>query len=80
MRHLLCYYTENDVSTKVRGRRYDQVLAEAVVRRFSSKWMLLKTSQISQEKNLCWSHFLMKLQVQRSANLLKRDSSTGAFL
>ena len=22
----LCYYTENDVSTKVRGRRYDKVL------------------------------------------------------
>ena len=26
---LLCYYTENDVSMKVRGRRYDYVLSEA---------------------------------------------------
>ena len=23
LNNLLCYYTENDVSTKVRGRRYD---------------------------------------------------------
>ena len=37
---------ENDISTK-----------EAVARRFSSKWMLLKTSKISQEKNLFWSLF-----------------------
>ena len=37
LNNLLCYYTENDVSTKVRGRRYDYVLSEAVARRCSSK-------------------------------------------
>ena len=35
--NLLCYYTENDVSTIVRGRRYDYILSDAVVRRYSSK-------------------------------------------
>ena len=50
----LCYYTENDAITKVRGRRYDYVLtilgrAETVVRRFPSKQVFLKILQISQE-------------------------------
>ena len=31
-------------------------------------------------KRLCWSLFLIKLQVFRSANLLKRDSNTDVFL
>ena len=31
-------------------------------------------------KPLCWSLFLVKLQVFRSAILLKRDSNTGVFL
>ena len=76
MRYLLCYYIENDLSTKVRGRR-SQMFED--VRRCSSKWMLLKTSQISQEKKLCWSLFLIKLQA-RSATLLKIDCSIGVFL
>ena len=31
-------------------------------------------------KHHCWSAFLMKLQMWRSAMLLKRDSITGVFL
>ena len=31
-------------------------------------------------KHLCWSFFLMKLQVCRPAMLLKRDSKTDVFL
>ena len=31
-------------------------------------------------KYLCWSHFLIKQQVLRTATLLKRDSNTGVFL
>ena len=31
-------------------------------------------------KHLCWSLFLIKLEVWRSAVLLKRDSNTGVFL
>ena len=31
-------------------------------------------------KHLCWALFLIKLQVFRSATLLKRDSNTGVFL
>ena len=49
------YYIEKDVSSKVRGGLYDQVLqilgrAEAVARRCSLKWVFLNISQISQEK------------------------------
>ena len=32
------------------------------------------------EKQLCWSHFLIKLQVFRSATLLIRDTNTDVFL
>ena len=31
-------------------------------------------------KRLCWSPFLMKLQVFRSATLLKRNSNKGVFM
>ena len=31
-------------------------------------------------KHLCWSFFLIKMQVSRPATLLKRDSNTGVFL
>ena len=31
-------------------------------------------------KYLCWSFFLIKLQDQRSATLLKADSNTDVFL
>ena len=31
-------------------------------------------------KHLCWSLFLIKLQLFKSATLLKRDSNTGDFL
>ena len=36
---------------------------EAVVRRCFSKHVFLKMSQYSQEKNLCWSLFLIMLQI-----------------
>ena len=41
---------------------------------------ILKHFAISTGKHLCWSLFLITLQVWRSATLLKRDSNTGAFL
>ena len=49
LNNLLCYYTENDVSTKVTGRPRGR--AEEVVRRYSSKKVFLKILQISQESN-----------------------------
>ena len=71
-----------------------QNLSEAVVVwRCSSKMAFLKISPVSQEntcmlqafhqfhrKHLCWSHFLIKLQVWRPATLVKRDNNTGVFL
>ena len=39
----------------------------------------LKNFSIFAEKHLCWGLFLIKLQVFRSATLLKRDSNTGVF-
>ena len=41
---------------------------------------VLKKFAIIIGKHLCWSLFLMTLQVLRFANLSKRDSNTGAFL
>ena len=32
------------------------------------------------EKQLCWSHFLIRMQVRRTSTLLKRDTDTGVFL
>ena len=47
---------------------------------FKINWVLLKISQISLEKYMCWSLFLRKLQALRPANLLKRNPNTGIFL
>ena len=44
------------------------------------KKAVLKSSAIFSGKHLCWSLFLIKLKVFRSATLLKRDSNTGNFL
>ena len=41
---------------------------------------LLKSFAKFTGEHLCWSLFLIKLQVFRPANLLKRDSNTGLFL
>ena len=42
--------------------------------------MFLKISQYSQEvKHLCWSLFLIKLQVWKRSSSLKRDSNTSVF-
>ena len=41
---------------------------------------VLKSFAIFSGKHLCWSLFLIKLKVFRSATFLKRDSSTGDFL
>ena len=46
----------------------------------SVKKGVLKNFSIFTEKHLCWSLFLIKLQVFRAAALLKRDSNTGFFL
>ena len=48
-----------------------KVTPEAVVCRYSSKQVLLESSQYSQEK-ICLGSFLIKLQVLRPATLLKR--------
>ena len=40
----------------------------------------LKTFTIFTGKSLCWSLFLIKLQVFGSVILLRRDSNTDAFL
>ena len=40
----------------------------------------LKNFSIFADKHLCWGLFLIKLQVFRSATLLKRHSNTGAFM
>ena len=52
---------------------------EAVVHRCSSKNGFIKILQDSQ-KHLCWSTFLIKLQVWGPATLLKDDSNRGVFL
>ena len=44
------------------------------------KKAFLKNFAIFTGKHLCWSLFLTKLQVLRSATLLKRDSNTSVFL
>ena len=49
-------------------------------RRWFIKKSILKNFAIFSGKNLCWSLFLIKLQVFRSATLLKRYSNTGVFL
>ena len=41
---------------------------------------LLKSFAKFTGEHLCWSLFLIKLQVFRPATLLKRDSNTGIFL
>ena len=46
----------------------------------SVKKVLLKIFANFTGKHLCWSHFLIKLQVWRCATLLKRDTNTGALL
>ena len=46
---------------------------------FYKKKLFLKLFAIFTGKHLCWSLFLIKLQVSRPA-LIKRDSNTGAFL
>ena len=44
------------------------------------KKTVLKSFTIFSGKQLCWSLFLIKLKVFRSATSLKRDSNTGGFL
>ena len=49
----------------------------------NNKKLSLKISQYSQDVvifSMCLSLFLIKLQVFRSATLLKRDSNAGVFL
>ena len=52
---------------------------EAVVGRSSSKQVVSKILQITQEKHLPWSLLLIKSQAFRSAALVKRDWNTGAL-
>ena len=52
---------------------------EAVVGRSSSKQVVSKILQITQEKHLPWSLLLIKSQAFRSAALVKRDCNTGAL-
>ena len=40
---------------------------------------VLKNFAIFTGKHVCWSHFLIKLQAWRPANLLKKDSNRSAF-
>ena len=42
--------------------------------------LFLKISQIFTGKHLCWSLFLIKLQVLKPATVLKKDSNTYVFL
>ena len=44
------------------------------------KEAVLKKFAIFTGKQICWSLFLIKLQVFRPATLLKRDSNAGVFL
>ena len=44
------------------------------------KKAVLKSFAIFPVKHLCWSLFLIKLKIFRSATLLKKDSNTGDFL
>ena len=44
------------------------------------KIRVVKDFAIFTAKYLCWSLFLINLQVLRPAALLKRDFNTGAFL
>ena len=53
---------------------------EAVAGRCSSKQGALKNFANFTGKHLCQSFFLIKLQTQKPATLLKTDSSTGVFL
>ena len=48
---------------------------QSVVSRYSSKWVFLKISQISQESTPDWSPFLTQLQACRLATLSRRDST-----
>ena len=41
---------------------------------------VLKNFAIFKGTQLSWSFFLIKLQISKSANLLKRDSNSGIFL
>ena len=52
---------------------------EAVVGRSSSKQVVSKILQITQEKHLPWSLLLIKSLAFRSAALVKRDCNTGAL-
>ena len=59
---------------------YQHENTEAAVRRYFSKQVLLQISQCSQEKNLCWSLFLIKLQPWRPAFSLKRAPNSVVFV
>ena len=52
--------------------------SEAVVARCSSKKVLSKISQITQEKHPCWNLPSTKPQALRPAALLKADYNTSA--
>ena len=47
---------------------------------FFEEYLRTTASVVSFSWNLCWSLFLINLQVFRSATLLKRAFSTGVFL
>ena len=66
LNNLLCYYTENDVFTKVGGRRYDYVSFVNPKGRNSRSQVYFKTDAFKNlrnftGKNLCWGLFLIKL-------------------
>ena len=65
--HVLAGYTS--------GRHYQKQPLEAFYKK-----AVLKNFAILSGKQLCWSHFLIKLQAFRPATLLKRESNTGVFL
>ena len=82
-RYLQMFFKLHYYCSRVTYINYNKILCmtspEAVVRRWSVKTLPLKLRTITRTC-LCRSLFLIKLQVFRSATLLKRDSHTGVFL
>ena len=60
LNNLWCYYTENDVATKVRGRRYDYSRKD----RSSRSQMFFKIGALKNLRNFTKKHVLESLKLQ----------------
>ena len=69
----------NFIKKRLQHRYHEKETTEAVVRRYSSKWVFLKIFTNFTGKYLCWRLFLKNLQAWRRAAFLRRDSNTCVF-